>query len=188
MTKALETIKAEHRNLGKVLRCLEAEVAALRRAKRKPDLELLYSIIYYIRVFPDRYHHPKEEDHLFKALRRRRPDAVPALDDLHAEHERFAGLLDDVEAALRHYDAHYPEGLEALEARVRGYLDFQRRHMEKEEQQILPLAREALRREDWERIDHAFARNDDPLFGENLKTGFQALHAHIARRVRDEDE
>lgn len=188
MAKALETIKAEHRNLGKVLRCLEAEVAALRRAERKPDLELLHSIIYYIRVFPDRYHHPKEEDHLFEALRRRRPDAIPVLDDLHAEHERFAALLDEVEAALRRYDADYPEGLDQLEQRVQAYLDFQRRHMQKEEDQILPLAQEALRREDWARIDHAFARNDDPLFGEHLKVGFEALRDHIARHVGDEPQ
>ncbi|NIR31477.1 MAG: hypothetical protein GWN84_19630 [Gammaproteobacteria bacterium] len=40
--------------------------------------------------------------------------------------------------------------------------------------------------EDRERIDHAFARNDDPLFGEHLKVGFEALYARIVRHVRDE--
>lgn len=188
MGKALKTIKTEHRNLGKVLRCLAAEVTRLRDTKRKPDLELLHSIMYYIRVFPDRYHHPKEEeDYLFKALRQRRPDAAPVLDDLRSDHDRFSGLLGEVEAVLRHYDAHYPDGLSELEKVVQAYLDFQWRHM-KEEEQILPLAQEALRREDWECINHAFARNNDPLFGEHLKVGFEALCDHIARHVSDELE
>ena len=35
----------------------------------KLDLELLYSAVYYTRVFPDRCHHPKEERYLFGAVR-----------------------------------------------------------------------------------------------------------------------
>jgi hemerythrin-like domain-containing protein len=188
MSKALDTVKMEHRNLGKVLRVLSAEVGKLRGRSRKPDLELLYSILYYIRVFPDRYHHPKEEDYLFSALRRRRPDAVPVLDQLRSEHDRFAGLLEEVEAALRRYDAHYPQGLDELEQRVNAYLEFQWRHMDKEEREVLPLAEAALSEEDWARIDHAFARNADPVFGEHLKTGFEALYRHIVERADDERE
>jgi len=188
MTKALENIKAEHRNLGEVLRCLEEEVERLRSGRQKPDFELLHLIIYYIRVFPDSYHHPKEEDYLFKALRKRRPDSVPVLEDLRAEHDRFSELLTELETALRDYEARCPEGLDEFEKVVRAYLEFQWRHMEKEEREVLPLAEASLRPEDWDRIDHAFARNEDPVFGQHLKIGFEALRKHIGRRIREEPE
>lgn len=186
MTKALETVTAEHRNIGKVLRCLEAEVKRLASAKNKPDLELLHSIVYYIRVFPDRYHHPKEEQYLFSALRKRRPEAIPILDELASQHDRLAGFLEEVDSALRHYEAHYPQGLEELEGMVAAYLEFQWKHMRTEEDEILPLAEEALREEDWARINSAFQRNTDPVFGDNLALGFNALYQHITKHAHDE--
>ena len=73
MTTAIETIKAEHRTLDRILGAMEAKLRDLTDLGPKPDLDLLFSAVYYIRIFPERYHHPKEEDHLFKSLRRRSP-------------------------------------------------------------------------------------------------------------------
>ena len=62
MSDPIETIKTEHRDLDPVLEALEDSVAGLAAAGMKPDLDLLYSTLYYIRVFPDKLHHPKEEE------------------------------------------------------------------------------------------------------------------------------
>lgn len=179
MSKALETIRSEHRNISRVLRCLESELGRLREAERRPNLELLFSILYYIRVFPDRYHHPKEEEYLFAALRRRRPDAAPVLDALRAEHELLADRLEGIEHTLRAYESRFPDGFEPLEHAVRDYLDLQWRHMRTEESEVLPLAEDSLDHKDWERVDRAFERNADPMFGANLQAGFDALYARV---------
>ena len=52
MFEAIETIKTEHGNLDRVLKALEESVAGLAAAETKPDLDLLYSTLYYIRMFP----------------------------------------------------------------------------------------------------------------------------------------
>ena len=71
MTDAIEIIHHDHVNLDRVLKVLETAVDGLAPDQPKPNLEPLYSAAYYIRVFPDRCHHPKEERYLFGAVRAR---------------------------------------------------------------------------------------------------------------------
>ncbi len=69
MTNAIEIIHRDHVNLDRFLNVLETVVDGLAPDQPKLDLELLYSAVYYTRVFPDRCHHPKEERYLFGAVR-----------------------------------------------------------------------------------------------------------------------
>ena len=69
MTDAIEIIHRDHVNLDRFLNVLETAVDGLAPDQPKPNLEPLYSAAYYIRVFPDRCHHPKEERYLFGAVR-----------------------------------------------------------------------------------------------------------------------
>lgn len=69
MTDAIEIIHRDHVNLDQFLNVLETVVDGLVPDQPKPNLELLYSAVYYTRVFPDRCHHPKEERYLFGAVR-----------------------------------------------------------------------------------------------------------------------
>ena len=47
----------------------------------------------------------------------------------------------------------------------------------------MPLAEEKLLPEDWERIDAAFADNQDPLFGDVPRAGFEDLYTTITTVV-----
>ena len=51
--------------------------------------------------------------------------------------------------------------------------------MRREEEQVLPLAAEALLPEDWEAIDAAFASNDDPVVGASAGKAFRELFRHL---------
>jgi hemerythrin-like domain-containing protein len=181
---AVEAMKTEHRNLGQVLNCLSDEVKRMRGLGEKPGLDLLFSIVYYIRVFTDRYHHPKEDEFLFKRLRQRTHEADQVLDELEREHAQFERLLKTLEQALRHYDQHYPNGHDELERQAEEYLEIQWQHMRKEEEHVLPIAEKVLRDQDWAAMNNAFLRHDDPMFGENVRTGFEALKDRI---VKDTD-
>ena len=57
-----------------------------------PNFELLGAMIYYIDAFPERFHHPKEDEYLFRLLRVRHPDAAPLLDRLNIEHRAPFGF------------------------------------------------------------------------------------------------
>ena len=60
---------------------------------------------------------------------------------------------------------------------VTRYLDFNWRHLNLEEDELLPIARRDLTREDWAEIDAAFAANFDPFAGPNRE--FAALFDRI---------
>lgn len=195
MTNAIDKIQEEHKDLGRVLQALRAEVKKLRGAERRraagqepegkpghrPNLDLLFSIVYYIRVFPDKFHHPKEEDYLFRALRQRNPGSSGFLDQVIQQHSVGARLIDELDAALKAYHNDYPEGLDALEAAAETFVTSQFDHMKLEEEKIIPAARDTLTSEDWDMINRVFSDNRDPMFSENVETAFHALHDHIVK-------
>jgi hemerythrin-like domain-containing protein len=195
MASAIERIQSEHRDYARVLSCLRDVVQYLRaydgrrlaapghriQTRKVPDLNLLYSIIYYIRVFPNQFHHPKEEHHLFRAVRMRSPNIGEVLDQLVDQHTTGERLIDELDAALKAYEKNYPSGLEDLATKAENFIASQRQHMRLEEEKIIPAAKMTLTEIDWRDIDDAFAGNADPLFGENLETAFHSLHDHIVK-------
>ena len=90
-------------------------------------------------------------------------------------------MIDALDAALKAFDGAYPDGLEELRATVRAYADFQRRHIDLEERELIPVAHNHLEPADWGAIYRAFGTDSDPLFGENMETGFRALWEKITR-------
>jgi len=177
MTTAIDIIHRDHVNIARVLDVLAACLPEGDGAK--PDFELLERIVYYMRVFPDRFHHPKEEKFLFPALRTKDPSAGPVLDELAHQHAEGERLLDVLAERVHAAEAGPPERMAELRQAVDTYVAFQRSHMSTEETEILPRAREHLADSEWHDINRAFAADHDPLFGDNLETGFRALLAKI---------
>lgn len=179
MSDALQIIHREHRAIAAVVHCLDHVLKDIADQRVAPDFDLFDAIIDYIEDFPDRFHHPKEDDYLFAALRGRDPTIAATLDELQAEHRegerRIAGLrwkLDDWRKD--------PEGgFEPFRAEAMAYIDFQRRHLALEESKVIPAAREYLTQNDWRSINAAFADNDDPIFGDRPREAYDKLFARI---------
>ena len=74
-------IRDEHRVLTAVLRSLQHLAREGARGDAELDHELFTVMLDYIDTFPNRFHHPKEDEHLFKALRRRTTAAATVLDE-----------------------------------------------------------------------------------------------------------
>src|SRR5207253_2337530 len=84
--EAIRIIVNEHRALAAVLHGMLYLVHEIRDHDDKPDFNLFGAMIYYIDSFPERFHHPKEDQYLYRLLRMRHPQAAPLLDRLEAEH------------------------------------------------------------------------------------------------------
>ncbi len=184
MHRGLAIIKEEHRSLAAVVHGLSYLVADLQRGAGRPNFPLFRAILTYIEGFPDRLHHPKEDDYLFKALRRRTDKADDLLAELEAEHRREPEDVTRLGAALAAYEKAAGTGgeaaaLEAFADLAETYVDFTFRHIAKEEGKILPLAMRVLTDEDWAEIDAAFAANDDPLIGVDSRRAFREVFDRI---------
>lgn len=180
--KSLTIIKNEHRNLGAVLFSMEKLVEEIEDGKQ-PQFKVFHGLLTYMDRFLNEYHHPKEDRYLFPALRIRSPEITTVLDERAQEHHDGEHWLAQVLKALSAYEALGDSELPGFSATLRRYIEFERNHAINEEKFILPLARDKLQPEDWERIDAAFADNEDPLFGDARRVGFEELYSILAAMV-----
>src|ERR1700730_18334682 len=118
--EAIRIIVNEHRALAAVLHGMLYLVHEIRDHDDRPDFNLFGAMIYYIDAFPERFHHPKEDQYLFWLLRIRRPAAVPLLDRLKTEHRAGAEKIRALEQALARYQqggaAEFSNFMAAVEA------------------------------------------------------------------------
>lgn len=175
---ALQIIKSEHRNLYRVLHVLRTVGYAMRDGQRF-DNQLLGAIIDYIDAFPERFHHPKENEYLFKALRRVSSVAEETLAQLEREHHDGPGEIVRLRTALAEVDKGTPGADKLFADMLVSYAEMGMGHMHKEESIILPLAAKELSAEEWKTMDEAFADNRDPLFSEDAREEMRGLYSRI---------
>jgi len=176
--RALTIIRDEHHALAAVLRALQHLVKQTRIEKKPPDFSLLKSILNYIEAFPDKLHHPKEDQYLYRILRKRDSSSLEILDLLEEEHRNESEWLSNLRQALDAYEAN-PSTFDTFAKEVETYVASHFEHMNKEENIILPTAQKALTTKDWEEIDAAFQSNEDPLVGVGTQREFRDLFSRI---------
>jgi len=156
------TLLEEHRAMRTVLAILERLLTDAAERGTAPDFALIASALYYMDDFPERVHHPKEDAHLFAALRRRTNRFNSVLDRLQAEHIRGAQMLARVQRELVHYQGGVPNGLRRTRAAVSAYAVLQCDHMRCEES-VLLASHDYLTEDDWAALAGAFVATGDPL-------------------------
>jgi len=178
MKDPLRTLRNEHGSIAAVLHGLQYLARELRKPGVKPQLSVFRAMIHYIDAFPERFHHPKEDDWLFARLVARAPDTIALVDDLKREHVEGARMIRELEAALDRYEREAPAGADAFADAVDRFANFHWNHMRREEQQVLPLARQHLTDTDLEEIERAFESHGDPI-ADLRERDFDALFARI---------
>lgn len=179
---AAATIRKEHHSLAVVLDVLQRLLEDIERREAAPDFELFAAVLYYIDDFPERCHHPKEDEYWFGTLRRRTSAFDAMLDALQADHLRSAWMMTALQRALVHYQAGAADGRARFTEAVNAYAVLLREHMRAEER-LLERTAQCLAENDWRAIAAAFEANDDPLFGANGREEFRRLFFRIVNRL-----
>jgi hemerythrin-like domain-containing protein len=165
----------EHVYFNSLLELLRREVYVFHTGGR-PNYELMYDIVSYLRDYGDEFHHPRE-DVAFDRLAQRLPGMEIPLARLAQEHRviKQAGekLLAQIDAVLG--GAIVPRG--ELEMAAATYLVYYGNHLAKEEEDVLPLAAKYLTAEDWDAVRGALS--DDPLMAVDAKR-YRELRRRIA--------
>lgn len=176
---AFEIIRNEHRAIAAVVHCFDQILKEVRDQVLEPPYSLFALIMRYLKEFPDRFHHPKEDDFLFPALVERDPMMGEVVCVLQQQHEDCARMTAALDKLLAAWQADPRHGFDAFDQAAQAYVAFQREHIRLEETTVLPAAREKLTAEDWAAIDRAFNENDDPIFGANPQAAFNGLFRKI---------
>lgn len=177
--QAIRIIRDEHRSLGAVLHGMLYLAREIRERGMKPRFDVLGAMVYYIDAFPERFHHPKEDEYVFKLLRARYPEAGPLVDQLQEEHRAGAEKIRTLEQTLARYQQGGDTEAASFIAAVEDYATFHWQHMGREEKELLPLAEKHLTAGDWQAIDAAFSGNTDPLLGEVPGEDYRKLFRRI---------
>lgn len=177
--EAIQIIKDEHSAISAVLYTLRYLVKQMRELHQPPNFPLLRAVLDYIVAYPDRWHHPKEDDFLFAAVRRRTHEADALIDALEREHQLGGPMIEDLKRGLIAFQNGQPEADAAFFELAGRYVELEWAHMRKEEDLLMPLAERALADSDWLAINQAFRENDNPLFGLKPKEDAERLYQRI---------
>jgi hemerythrin-like domain-containing protein len=185
MTAIIGLLREEHKNIEKLLRILEQELSIFQRGER-PDYDILLAIIRYFQAYPDLCHHPKE-DIVFEALKRRDPALADSIADIEDEHQNEAARLRRFALIVESIQVDHEVLRQTFSGAIRDFIDYQRKHIEKEERGLFPAALKALLPEDWAAIDARLSCGKDPLFNSTVEAEYRDLHQRILQ-WEDENE
>ncbi len=169
--------------MASLVKTLEWQISEFERAG-SADYDLIRAALDYFLSFPKLYHHPKE-DMIYDRLRARDPETARRIGDLRREHEKLAARSREFSAGVMAVidEAQVPR--ESLARWGRAFIDLQTAHMQMEEQTFFPAAVKVLSEADWRSLEAEMTREEDPLFGANVGSRFEALRRSILKWQAD---
>lgn len=179
--RALGIIKDEHRSLAAVVNGLQSVVVNSVAAEQTPDFALMRAMLFYILAFPERQHHPKEDEFLFARLRLRSSECDAVMAELGQQHQEGATALAVLSNAITVCEKGQDAGCKELLNQVNQFAQSQWQHMHLEESIVLPAASRFLQPEDWAQIAQAFAGNTDPRFAQEPEDSFASLFSRLMK-------
>ena len=186
MTRIIETLREEHRNIEELLLVLEQELSVFDRNER-PDYDIIQGVIRYFEDYPDCCHHPKE-DMIFEKLKARDSVAAERVGDLEAEHQNEGKRLRQVAHVVRSVLTDHDIPRQTFHNTLRDFIDLERKHIDMEERVLFPTAIKTLRPEDWAEIEAVWSEKQDSLFNAAIEERCQTLRERILQWERENQE
>ena len=176
---SLNIIRDEHEHLSAVIQGMRYFVQQIGSGGKAPDLKVFRAMLYYIMAYPEKVHHPKEDKYLFAKIKERTHQLDAELDTLSEQHAQGELLVHRLQAALLDYEfagsTAFPRFLELVEQYAMFYFS----HMRKEEEEIIPVARQVLNNMDWKEVDAAFLENRQQLDDAGERYKYEELFSTI---------
>ncbi|QCP51908.1 AraC family transcriptional regulator [Trinickia violacea] len=182
MADPLAVWHTEHIHFAALLDTLEEQLTAFHRGE-DPDYALMGNILYYMRNYSDRVHHPRE-DVAYERLAERDPGTLLVVNRLLQEHRVIAAAGEELLNRLNQAAGDEVIPRVALEAAVATYLVYYRHHISTEERDVMPRAAQVLTEQDWAAVDATVPASPDPLFGANVLKRFETLRGQIAQEAQ----
>jgi hemerythrin-like domain-containing protein len=137
-------LREEHGATMKMLAALQRFIAKLVDLK-EGETKDLKALIEFFEIYVDRYHHGKEEQILFPALCRVRTAGINALiNSLMEDHREARTSMEQIESNAVTLHSCSEADLYEFKERANRYVDLVRKHIRKENSELLPLIEERL--------------------------------------------
>ena len=186
-SRAIALIQDEHRSLAAVLYGMRRRLDDAVSGRGELDHDFFGRLVGYVQNFPERRHHPKEEEGLHRLMRERGDqgrDLMHQLEEQHLAEYRLADALEKAWSACPAGATGADPQLVALHRAVEALAAHAWQHMALEEESLLPLALQVLHRDDWREVAEAFEGNRDPGFGAWRDEDFRRYFTSVANEAK----
>ena len=177
MVEVIDILRQEHRNIEKLLRVMEQELAVFDQGER-PDYEVFGAILEFFKMYPDTCHHPKE-DIIYEKFKACDPGRAASVADLQAEHREGAVRLRRVAQAIDNVLNDQELLRESVDRIVRDFIDNERKHIALEDEVIFPAILDTLQPADWADIALTLADRYGPPSEADFEEQFSTLRRNI---------
>lgn len=176
---SIDIIQDEHKRLSLVIRNMLSFVQSAADCHDVPDPKVFRAMLYYISEFPDKVHHPKEDQFLFAKIKDRTHQMDATLDALTEQHGKGEFLVRQLQEALLRFEFGGQAEFARFRDLVEQYAKFYFSHMRTEEEMVIPVARQVLNIMDWQEVDAAFLENRHQLDDAGERYRFDQLFTLI---------
>lgn len=189
----LTLIHKDHENIALLLELLKRKLEAL-RSERRVRYDLIRDVISYLHDYDDKHHHPSEDVIYNYYLEKQKQPGSEGVNYLAKEHKQIAEATSELQTLLEMIlmDAVVPS--DQFIQKLSEFIDMQKRHMDYEEDKILPLLEAQLTDDDWQEIYQrlpypqlraggsplAVMQDEDPLFGKEVAERYRELRRRIS--------
>lgn len=180
MSQMIAELSAQHTNFARLLSVLRDELEALRRDST-PDYSLMRDVMLYMTSYPDRFHHPNEEL-MFQRVREADPTLEATIQELSLEHGQILGKGRQLLQYLEFVANEHVVPRDVIESLGWDYVAAMYRHMNFEERGVFRVAEKKLTPAEWESIDAAVKKVQDPIFGAAVGDDFAHLYDVVMQR------
>jgi hemerythrin-like domain-containing protein len=135
--KPIGPLMIEHRLIERMIAVVNKELDELKQGK-KADPIFIDTYVDFARSYADRCHHGKEEDILFRDLRRKKLSAEhkKTMDELIQEHVWARKTVGELVAAKDRYLQGDTSSLKDVSAKLKALAEFYPKHIEKEDKRF----------------------------------------------------
>ena len=178
MSDAILLLRIEHDQTADILKIIDDQLVS----GDDLDLDLIRSVVEYLRKYPDQCHHPVE-DLVFRFVKKRNPDRSASVEQILHDHASLAESTRQVHALVESATAGDAKSDAELRGVLRKFVDMYRAHMDAEEGYFFPLALETLESVDWAEIEYALFESSDPLYDSDTEQEYRLLRQQIEERA-----
>lgn len=173
--KATRELKDEHGGI-KVMLAIVGKVCDRLEAGQTVDPKHLGEILEFLKVFVDRCHHGKEEDHLFPAMERagvpREGGPIGAMLHDHAAGREFIRAMGEAAPGVARGDG---PAIGRFVKNARGYTELLLAHIDKEDNVLYPVAEARLPAGADAELSAAFAKVEEERVGHGRHEEFHRM-------------
>lgn len=175
-----EILKHEHQIVLLVLKGADREGTGARK-NGKCDAATIEKMVDFFKMFVDRCHHAKEEQHLFPALEKHGvPKEAGPIGVMLSEHEKGRGHVRAIAAALPGVKSGRPNAAAEVGEQLLAYAALLRSHIDKEDNVLFPMADRLLSPRERRDMVKAFDLVEAEEIGEGVHEKYHQLAHELA--------